>query len=193
MKASPVCIFSLACAFKLYDIARDAARQALHIPMEEWPFTSHDLEAMPSGAYHDLVQYYLRCGNAAYTAANIHLSTSGECAGCKTSLNVDRGGLALGSMFIHIRSDHAARHQYLVDFGCMLGVREMYRRQPTGSGVPFPRDVFDVILKKMVPLCRDQDYKWAVSHARLSNAIENMQKEIDQAVDEVSFSLTTIG
>ncbi|KIY68760.1 hypothetical protein CYLTODRAFT_489486 [Cylindrobasidium torrendii FP15055 ss-10] len=190
IKEAPLRAFALARELGQDTIARQAARQLLCVPMDKWKIS--DQAILNIRDYHGLVQYFLRCGQAAFDAANIAHTPLGGCATCMQSFSSspNSSGLKLGSSAVHIRKGDSLVHlEGVAKLQSVLDARHIFRLCPGTRQLP--EVVFENLCDVSKLVCGSQ---WESRAVRMSlkRVFAVMYKEIDEAIDRVPLGLSSV-
>ncbi|KIY68758.1 hypothetical protein CYLTODRAFT_421318 [Cylindrobasidium torrendii FP15055 ss-10] len=208
IQESPLQAFGIARALGEDTIARQAARQLLCIPMDKW--TSSDkstiINVVTGSDYHRLVQYFLRCGQAAHDTAKIAHSLYGTCARCKSPkpkttwglsdgepepnfsrLDDSNSGLRLGSSVIHIRKNTTLSYSDLVALQKITDSGDIYRHCPGTRELP--QAVVSSICEMSMSACHKGVRGFVLVKSSIDSVLKAMYKEIDEAINKVPLEL----
>ncbi|KIY68759.1 hypothetical protein CYLTODRAFT_489485 [Cylindrobasidium torrendii FP15055 ss-10] len=185
---SPFCAFGIARALGQDTIALQAAQQLLCIPMNEW--ATSDEAVVTSSDHLRLVQYFLHCGQAAVSAANIGICSLGHCDICHQYIPSHHSGLSLGSRVVHLRvNDRFLDYNGMERLQSILLARDTYRQCPGTRELP--QDLIARICEVVKSTCVPP-LDFATVHKSLNLTLEAMYDRINAAIDNVPLELDDV-
>ncbi|KIY67353.1 hypothetical protein CYLTODRAFT_397279 [Cylindrobasidium torrendii FP15055 ss-10] len=128
-------IYALACAFGLREIAQEAARYAIAIPVTDWIMPDKVARILSSMDYHRLLRYHNKCGDVVHKAAAIGLKTNDSSLNCfrchSKSAMVQYLCIGPHGFAIHLYNrTHTFRHEQLPEYAEVARIANSYRHRP---------------------------------------------------------------